>query len=512
MRNLRFLLFSLLGFFTTAFTYLFAPGQWANRTLVVALCGLLGADAALCDANLFQSTGRSIAAEPAAIEQVAPGNTQLAQRSREFDDDFVDPAPANNQTAPPYPYEPGPNQPLRRPDFDDSEDSNNLSPQSLGFQSTDLKNATVYFLDQGNCVNIYELALSSDNSIYAKSVMRGIPSANGICTDESALITATFENDLNSLILKSSNNSPSVRINNLRSQSWEILFTDESGERKREIISLPNQISNKINIYSYFKKLGDFNLVKNSRKVDCGYMNRQRKQCERGRRIAQGINTIINLPSLGGGAFGFALRKLSESVGFNLPSWPKLKPLPEPIRLPISAAAINVLAAQQIAESLMSFTCSLAFGDRYNNHWINRYKELNPDFSNWLSDAQKYAEKRLEEAGCSSENQAPVITRFYCEGQENSNVCELGYGQLTNFIVEYTDENGDANTWQVSGYTFTRGGTVMKIEPPGGNGVLKTDVKCVGNPGSAPSRIPHIAVVKDMTGLQARAELVVHCK
>ena len=119
-RRLRFLALALLSFIATFLGNLFAPGHLLNRLFAVALCTLLSADT-VCQTNLAQPiSGRILAANPAVVEPIAQNDPQLAQRSREFDDDYDDPPPSSTQTAPPYPYEPGPNQPLRRPDFDDS--------------------------------------------------------------------------------------------------------------------------------------------------------------------------------------------------------------------------------------------------------------------------------------------------------------------------------------------------------------------------------------------------------
>ena len=197
---------------------------------MVALCGLLGADAALCDANLFQSTGRSIAAEPAAIAQVAPDNiaqvapdnTPLAQRSREFDDDYTDPAPANNQTAPPYPYEPGPNQPLRRPDFDDSatanQNSNQFSFRTIyGCQITLNANDSSIASTAGSSVRYTSNNLESCGTSFTTSVRPGaVPSVETVLdTGDKIVVTA------------------------LQEKRIKISYTDPLGEKTTEEIKIP---------------------------------------------------------------------------------------------------------------------------------------------------------------------------------------------------------------------------------------------------------------------------------
>lgn len=117
MRQVRRFWFLAVGFCTAIVAYLLTPGQWLNRLLAVALCTVLTTDQVCLPHGM---TGRAVAAMP----QVAQAESGLvAQRSSEFDDVPMTPAPSNTVTPPPYPVNPGPNFPVRRPDFDESTSS-----------------------------------------------------------------------------------------------------------------------------------------------------------------------------------------------------------------------------------------------------------------------------------------------------------------------------------------------------------------------------------------------------
>jgi|GEM_PF-3982589 len=115
MRQVRRFWFLAVGFCTAIVAYLLTPGQWLNRLLAVALCTVLTTDQVCLPQGM---TGRAVAAMPqVAVAQAESG--LVAQRSSEFDDVPMTPAPSNTVTPPPYPVNPGPNFPVRRPDFDD---------------------------------------------------------------------------------------------------------------------------------------------------------------------------------------------------------------------------------------------------------------------------------------------------------------------------------------------------------------------------------------------------------
>ncbi|WP_448573194.1 hypothetical protein [Trichothermofontia sp.] len=125
MRQVRRFWFLAIGFCTAIVAYLLTPGQWLNRLVAVALCTVLTTDQVCLPHGM---TGRAVAAMPRVeVAQAEAGlvaqqadDRLIAQRSSEFDDVPVTPAPSNTVTPPPYPSDPGPNFPVRRPDFDDN--------------------------------------------------------------------------------------------------------------------------------------------------------------------------------------------------------------------------------------------------------------------------------------------------------------------------------------------------------------------------------------------------------
>lgn len=129
IRRLRFWLFSLLGLLTALLTYLFTPGQWLHRAVALALCGVLTADqVCLPQEPPAINPGTAVAAVPTAASEIDPQlatawENWLADRTNEFDDDSTPPATPGNVTPPPFPEQPGPNQPLRSPDFNDGTNS-----------------------------------------------------------------------------------------------------------------------------------------------------------------------------------------------------------------------------------------------------------------------------------------------------------------------------------------------------------------------------------------------------
>jgi hypothetical protein len=94
-----------------------APGTFVNRALSAVICTVFSFSSTLCTVNLAKSSDRVVAATPPAVERNI--SDWLVQRDPgEFDD-----APS----VPPFPQDPGPNQPVR-PDFDNPNPSNSTLP------------------------------------------------------------------------------------------------------------------------------------------------------------------------------------------------------------------------------------------------------------------------------------------------------------------------------------------------------------------------------------------------
>ncbi|MEG4340810.1 hypothetical protein [Microcoleus sp. D3_18_C2] len=115
MRRIRLFALGIVSFFAVLMSALLAPGTIVNRALSAALCTVFSFNTTICTVNLVNSSDRVVAATPPAMERNI--SDWLVQRDPgEFDDAPSVPAGSNPQ-APPFPQDPGPNQPLR-PDFD----------------------------------------------------------------------------------------------------------------------------------------------------------------------------------------------------------------------------------------------------------------------------------------------------------------------------------------------------------------------------------------------------------
>jgi len=115
MRRIRIFALAFVSFFAVLMSALLAPGTFINRALSAALCTVFSFNSTICTVNLAQSGDRVVAATPPAVERNIAD--WLVQRDPgEFDDAPSVPSGSNPQ-APPFPQEPGPNQPVR-PDFD----------------------------------------------------------------------------------------------------------------------------------------------------------------------------------------------------------------------------------------------------------------------------------------------------------------------------------------------------------------------------------------------------------
>ncbi|TAG64546.1 MAG: hypothetical protein EAZ25_19745 [Oscillatoriales cyanobacterium] len=114
MRRIRILALGIVSFFAVLMSALLAPGTFVNRALSAALCTVFSFNSTVCTVNLAQSGDRVVAATPPAVERNI--GDWLVRDPGEFDD-APSVRPGSNPQAPPFPQDPGPNQPLR-PDFD----------------------------------------------------------------------------------------------------------------------------------------------------------------------------------------------------------------------------------------------------------------------------------------------------------------------------------------------------------------------------------------------------------
>ena len=115
MRRIRIFTLGIVSFFAVLMGALLAPGTFVNRALSAALCTVFSFSSTVCTVNLAKSSDRVVAATPPAVERNI--SDWLVQRDPgEFDDAPSAPSGSNPQV-PPFPQDPGPNQPVR-PEFD----------------------------------------------------------------------------------------------------------------------------------------------------------------------------------------------------------------------------------------------------------------------------------------------------------------------------------------------------------------------------------------------------------
>jgi len=118
MRRIRIFALGIVSFFAVLMGALLAPGTFVNRALSAALCTVFSFSSTVCTVNLAKSSDRVVAATPLAVERNI--SDWLVQRAPGEFDDAPSAPPGSNPQAPPFPQDPGPNQPVR-PDFDSGE-------------------------------------------------------------------------------------------------------------------------------------------------------------------------------------------------------------------------------------------------------------------------------------------------------------------------------------------------------------------------------------------------------
>lgn len=115
MRRIRLFALGIVSFFAVLMSALLAPGTFVNRALSTAICAVFSFNSTICTVNLAKSSDRVVAATPLAVERNI--EDWLVQRAPGEFDDAPSVPPGSNPQAPPFPQDPGPNQPVR-PDFD----------------------------------------------------------------------------------------------------------------------------------------------------------------------------------------------------------------------------------------------------------------------------------------------------------------------------------------------------------------------------------------------------------
>lgn len=159
MKKIRFVGLAIITFVVTLVATLLEPGTLINRFFAVVMCGVLSFDATACTVNLAKSSNKVLATSPGLMEKVVTNHFEqlLGQRSGEFDNN---PTPTSDPQAPPYPVDPGPNFPVRRPDFDD-DGSVQPTPQQPQINTPNFSNPNQVQTDNLDGIWIYSVYTSS---------------------------------------------------------------------------------------------------------------------------------------------------------------------------------------------------------------------------------------------------------------------------------------------------------------------------------------------------------------
>lgn len=225
MRHIRLIALGIVSFFAVLMGDLLAPGTFVNRALSAALCTVFSFNSTICTVNLAKSSERVVAATPPAVERNI--EDRLGQRNREFDDEPNTP-PANNRQAPPFPQDPGPNQPVR-PDFD-NRDQNRISSQRFVI-TRDLQEISpgLYetILRSPEGCQITRKIRKTEKSTFYESIQYTVPN-NNTCGGKSYLFR--FSEDGTQINAETNLNEKFlIKVN--RPGAWDINYTSPQGER-----------------------------------------------------------------------------------------------------------------------------------------------------------------------------------------------------------------------------------------------------------------------------------------
>ncbi len=331
MRQVRRFWFLALGFCTAIVAYLLTPGQWLNRLVAVALCTVLTTDQVCLPQGM---AGRAVAAMPRVEVAQQAEDSLMAQRSSEFDDVPITPAPSNIVTPPPYPVNPGPNFPVRRPDFDEFESRpepnrvesrNNFRVSNLqvpkldrafsqvSIQSTSLDTYDINLVSQQGCsINIKLTNKDRDT----KEVIRFTSANDQVCGAEAFTASIFPDQRKFEIILDKSNDKLTFEFINF--ESVRTTYQDSRGGVRTEVFPIPEELKSYIlsEIKSNSSEEIAFFQQKSNQKTCEGF----KKFCDY-TSLAGGwvslFNSTVGLPFLavtGGAAFGF-------SKGIELALW-----------------------------------------------------------------------------------------------------------------------------------------------------------------------------------------------
>jgi hypothetical protein len=410
MRRIRIFALGIVSFFAVLMGALLAPGTFVNRALSAALCTVFSFSSTLCTVNLAKSSDRVVAATPPAVERNI--SDWLVQRAPGEFDDAPSAPPGSNPQAPPFPQDPGPNQPVRH-DFGDSDSGTTPNvpvPRNISFQDDGAGNATFTLIDQNGCSRKYDLK-SDGNKSHIESVTLDLPvNESNVCNNLSTQMYAKFTPDGKEVIFSSSNNAPPVKIQGIDGRIWTISYTDESGKKIVKQVSLekvigqseqPKQLIisrefeyNQSNIHKFANKspiYSDFFILAKLDKDNCESL---RAQCEQGLWVKKNLEPIIKslIGELKGLFAGFVISKSLLGIVISL--------------------ALNLLP------EISSLECTTLFGDKYASDQVNKWRQDNKNIQDWMDKARKSSD--CDHSGTvvtARISQVDDVARIYVDGK-----------------------------------------------------------------------------------------------
>jgi hypothetical protein len=550
MRHIRLFALGILSFFAVLMSALLAPGTFVNRALSAALCTVFSFNSTICTVNLGQSGDRVVAATPLAVERNI--EDWLVQRAPGEFDDAPSVPPGSNPQAPPFPQDPGPNQPVR-PDFDNPgsgqpqsrpqvDQPNPSQPIQPELDNNSLAGIWLYsiyvpssngqtFLPAYN--NYVEITQNSDEYIFYNCELNECSRLQGIRNNFAPSQPKKYS-------IKQSYDNLDIEI--LESINGEIFWGEVRETTSNE--SLYFKMERQIPLVSMYPILlasvggtggiipgggGDYNpgsrpnlntptptpqpstssgqpspgvdrfvsttskveSVKEVKPIDLD-MAKQRLRSQP--KILEAIEEWMkkNLgfcsslsPEPSSREF-LAFSNLQSTVSLNLPQSSLIAsciPVRNLGRLALRGAGIVALAT--------AIGTTLAVAD-----WcIN-----NPEGCKLLATNPGATARAIGGQINPSSGSAPVVTSFTCNGGKT---CTLARGATAQLMFTYEDKDGNASSWEVSGYTIGTPVGKGTISPPNGSGTINSKVRCVGSGG--PKDASNSVSVTDVTGLKSNS-------
>lgn len=226
MRRMRFLAFGVVSFVVAIVGTLLAPGTFVNRAFSAALCTVFSFSSTVCTVNLARSSDRVVAANSPVVERNI--SDWLVQRAPgEFDDAPSVPQGGNNPQVPPFPQDPGPNQPVR-PDFDNpgsgSSADRTIEPGVTMTDARALSSDTFEFTLRSpeDCILTATFKAVNGDSFFETA--RYVPSTADACGSET--YSFDFQEQGKKIVATSSSNEI-VILEKLNSKTGRLIYQEE---------------------------------------------------------------------------------------------------------------------------------------------------------------------------------------------------------------------------------------------------------------------------------------------